>query len=200
MKQGLALFDFDGTLTTQDSLLEFIKYSCGSFRYYLVMALFSPVIFYHTVISKDGEQAKQRLLSFLFKGLKESELESLGAAFAEKVLPKIERAEMMDVLRDMKKHGYRIVVISASISIWLKPWTDSLGVELISTEFEFKNGTFTGRFATPNCNGTEKVARIKKHLNVMDYSPIYAYGNSKGDLPMLALADFPFMNNLPLEK
>jgi HAD superfamily hydrolase (TIGR01490 family) len=200
MKQGLALFDFDGTLTTKDSLLEFIKYSCGSLQYYLVMALFSPVIFYHTMITKDGEAAKQMLLSFLFKGLKQSELESIGAAFVEQVLPKIERAEMMDVLWDMKKRGYRVVVISASISIWLKPWTDSLGVELLCTEFEFKNGMFTGRFATTNCNGTEKVARIRKHLNLMDYAPIYAYGNSKGDLPMLALADFPFMNNQPLEE
>jgi phosphatidylglycerophosphatase C len=198
MKQGLALFDFDGTLTTKDSLLEFIKYSCGSFRYYLVMAMFSPAIFYHTMITKDGEAAKQKLLSFLFKGKKQSELESIGVAFAEQVLPKIVRAEMMDVLRDMKKHGYRVVVISASISIWLKPWTDGLGVELICTEIEFLKGKFSGRFATPNCNGQEKVVRIKKHLNVMDYSPIYAYGNSKGDLPMLALADFPFMNNEPL--
>jgi len=200
MKQGLALFDFDGTLTTRDSLLEFIKYSYGNLKFYLVMALFAPAIIYHTMISKDGESAKRKVLSFLFKGKKESELKRLGEAFAQQILPKIEMAETKDVLLDMKKHGYRIVVISASISIWLKPWAEEQGVELICTEFEYDKGIFTGRFATPNCNGDEKVTRIRKHLNVMDYSPIYAYGNSKGDLPMLRLADFPFMNNMPLKE
>jgi phosphatidylglycerophosphatase C len=125
-------------------------------------------------------------------------LKALGESFSREIIPGIIRQETMETLVDLKKHGYKIVVISASVSIWLKPWTDSIGVELICTEFEFLKGKFSGRFATPNCNGQEKVVRIKKHLNVMDYSPIYAYGNSKGDLPMLALADFPFMNNEPL--
>ncbi len=199
MKQGLGLFDFDGTLTTKDSLLEFIRFTKGSLLLYLVMGLFSPVILYYKFVKKDGEQAKQMVLSFLFKGQKESELKALGASFSRQVIPKIIRKETLGVLIDQKKHGYKIVVISASASIWLKPWTDSIDVELVCTEFEFLKGKFTGRFATPNCNGDEKVKRIKKHLNLIDYSPIYAYGNSTGDLPLLALADFPFMNNLPLE-
>ncbi len=198
MKQGLALFDFDGTLTTRDSLLEFIKYSSGSFRYYLVMALFSPAIFYHTMITKDGETVKRRLLSLLFKGQDQEGLQRLGRSFVKDVIPGILNPVTFSALKDYQQRGYRTVVISASASIWLKPWTDSIGVELICTEFEFRNGSFTGYFAKPNCNGDEKVKRIKEHLNLMDYSPVYAYGNSKGDLPMLALADFPFMNNISL--
>ena len=200
MKQGLALFDFDGTLTTKDSLLEFIRFSVGTMKFYLVMGLFLPVIIYYKFFRKDGEQAKRMVLSFLFKGKKESELETSGASFSRMVIPEIIRSETMNELEDLRKHGYKIVVISASISMWLKPWAEELDVELICTEFEFQDGIFTGRFATPNCNGEEKVKRINEHLNVNDYSPIYAYGNSHGDLPMLRLADFPFMNNHPLQK
>jgi len=199
MKQGLALFDFDGTLTTRDSLLEFIKYSCGSLRYYLVMALFSPAIFYHTMIRKDGESAKRLVLSSLFKGRHQEELQRLGVSFVKDVIPGILNPITFSALKDYQQRGYRVVVISASASIWLKPWTDSMDVELLCTEFEFVKGKFAGRFATPNCNDDEKVTRIKKHLNLLDYSPIYAYGNSKGDLPMLELADYAFMNNEPLK-
>jgi phosphatidylglycerophosphatase C len=70
MKQGLALFDFDGTLTTKDSLLEFIRFAKGSVALYLVMGLFSPVILFYKLLKQDGEQAKRMVLSFLFKGKK----------------------------------------------------------------------------------------------------------------------------------
>ena len=83
-------------------------------------------------------------------------------------------------------------MISASLDIWLKPWTEYLGVELICTKMKFEQGIFTGAFANANCNGNEKVNRIKALLRLEDYQPIYAYGNSSGDKPMLALADHGF--------
>lgn len=35
-KRTVAVFDFDGTLTTKDTLLEFIKFSCGTGKFYFV--------------------------------------------------------------------------------------------------------------------------------------------------------------------
>jgi hypothetical protein len=40
----VAVFDFDGTLTTKDTLLLFIRYSCGTIRFMFGMALYSPLI------------------------------------------------------------------------------------------------------------------------------------------------------------
>lgn len=40
-KRTVAVFDFDGTLTTKDTLLEFIKFSCGTGKFYLFFALYS---------------------------------------------------------------------------------------------------------------------------------------------------------------
>ncbi len=41
-KRTVAVFDFDGTLTTKDTLLEFIKFSCGTGKFYFVFfALYS---------------------------------------------------------------------------------------------------------------------------------------------------------------
>ena len=195
MKQGLALFDFDGTITSKDSLLEFIKFSVGKSKFAMVMGLFSPLIFYYIFIKKDGEIAKQKVLSFLYKGKSEAELKALGKTFAEKIIPGILMQKAMDEIQKFKQLGYRIVVISASLEIWLKPWTDSLGVELICTKMKFDQEKFTGSFATANCNGNEKVNRIKSLLRLEDYHPIYAYGNSSGDRPMLALADYGFFRH-----
>ena len=62
-----------------------------------------------------------------------------------------------------------------------------MGFDLISTELEVKNGELTGKFSTPNCNGIEKVKRIKEKYNLSEYDEIHVFGNSNGDLPMIEL-------------
>ena len=61
-----------------------------------------------------------------------------------------------------------------------------MGYDLISTELKVENGKLTGKFL-PNCNGYEKVKRIKEKYNLSEYKEIHVFGNSKGDLPMLEL-------------
>ena len=195
MQQGLALFDFDGTITCKDSLLEFIKFSVGSIRFLLVMAMFSPSILYHSIIKKDGEIAKRKVLAYLFKGKSEHELTLLGKTFAEKIIPEILSPDAIEEIGVHKKRGDRVLVISASLDLWLLPWAESMKLELICTRMEFKDGKFTGCFATPNCNGHEKVNRIRAYLDIKQYHPVFAYGNSSGDRPMLALADHGFFRH-----
>lgn len=192
MARGLALFDFDGTITSKDSLLEFIKFTSGKIGFLLVMGLFAPLILYYVFVKKDGEIAKMKVLAFLYKGKSNEELSKLGRDFSEQIIPQILLPKALDEIQRFKERGDRIIVISASLEIWLKPWTDKLGLELLCTRMEFVNGKFTGKFATPNCNGEEKVKRINAHLDLKTYNPIYAYGNSSGDKPMLALADHAF--------
>ena len=44
MKKKLYCFDFDGTLTTSDTLLEFIRYAKGTGRFLMVFLMYSPLI------------------------------------------------------------------------------------------------------------------------------------------------------------
>jgi phosphoserine phosphatase len=57
----------------------------------------------------------------------------------------------------------------------------------LCTELEVKDGILTGKFATPNCNGEEKVNRIKKAYDLSLYDEVHVFGNSPGDLPMMDL-------------
>jgi phosphoserine phosphatase len=54
------------------------------------------------------------------------------------------------------------------------------------------HGVLTGQFDGHNCYGQEKVRRIQAALDLAHYEHIYAYGDSSGDKPMLALADEAF--------
>ena len=189
MAQGLALMDFDGTITSKDSLLDFMKYSKGKLRCYWALFIFLPQILYYSFRSKRGEVAKRNVMSFLFRGMSESKLRQLGHLYAKEALPQILLKGALREIQQLQKQNFRIIVISASFDIWIQPWTEQMGLELLCTNLEFVNEKFTGNFATPNCNGIEKVRRIKKVLKPEEYNPIYGYGNSDGDRPMLAIAD-----------
>ena len=136
--------------------------------------------------------AKMKVLAFLYKGKSKEELFKFGKAFATEIIPQILLPNALEQMQTFIDRGDRIIVISASLEIWLKPWTDKMGLELLCTRLEFVDDIFTGKFANPNCNGQEKVNRINAHLDLNTYNPINAYGNSSGDKPMLALADHAF--------
>ena len=75
---------------------------------------------------------------------------------------------------------------------WVKPWCDKNNIDLISTRLEVKDNKLTGKFATKNCYGREKVNRVKEAYDLSQYNHIYAYGDSRGDRELLALADESF--------
>ena len=88
-----------------------------------------------------------------------------------------------------QKNYNKVIFVSASIEGYLKKWCEVFELDLISTKMEVIGHKISGKFSTPNCNGIKKVKRIKREINLSEYIQIYAYGNSKDDLPMLNLAD-----------
>ncbi len=79
-------------------------------------------------------------------------------------------------------------IVSASPKNWIEPWAAPLGINVLSTNLEIKNGMITGKIEGKNCNGPEKVNRIKEHINLDSYDEIIAYGDTSGDLPMFEIA------------
>ncbi|HEY0608667.1 MAG TPA: haloacid dehalogenase-like hydrolase, partial [Chitinophaga sp.] len=68
------------------------------------------------------------------------------------------------------------------------PWCASMGITCIATQLEVKDERLTGNILGLNCNGEEKVCRIRAQYNLEQYENIYAYGDSNGDKAMLAIA------------
>ena len=82
-----------------------------------------------------------------------------------------------------------LAIVTASFENYLKFWTKKEGFELIATRAEVKMGKLTGQFSTPNCHGEEKINRIKAAYNLADFEFVYAYGDTKGDLALKAIAN-----------
>ena len=143
-----------------------------------------------------AEAAKEMLLSRCFRGKACSELDSRMQDF----IPVIERCVSLPVAERMRQHidlGHEVAVVSASVDVWIRPWAQRQGISrVIATQqaTEHRGGItcYTGRFLTANCNGVEKVARIQAVYPKEKYH-IIAYGNSRGDYPMLRYADEAYL-------
>ena len=185
----LAFFDFDGTITTHDSLIKFIRYAFGDIKTILGMTLLSPMLIAYKLKFIPNYKAKQWMLSYFFKGMDEKEFKKLAQDFSLNQIDTFLRPKAMEKIAWHKEKRHKIVLVSASIECWLKPWCDRNGLGLIATKMEVINGKISGKFLSKNCYGIEKANRIKEIHNLDDYDHIYAYGDSKGDKELLELAD-----------
>ena len=192
MKKKLALFDFDGTITKKDTFIAFLKFSLGYRRLCAGLLRLFPVIILYLMRIYSNEKAKEIVIRFFYKDWQEERLKETGRAFAETVLPSLINPAALDRIIWHSSQGHIIYVVTASVNYWIEDWTSRHGLGLISTRLEIRNHRFTGFFLSRNCYGKEKENRIRTEIILPDFDYIYAYGDSRGDKEMLALADEGF--------
>ncbi len=188
----LALFDFDGTITTDDSLIKFIRYAVGNIKTLYGLTLLFPTLLLYKLKLIPNYIAKQSLLTFFFKGMNEKQFKELAKDYSLNHIKTILRPKAMDKIQWHKDRGHKIIVISASIECWIKPWCDEHKLDLVATRLEIKETMVTGKLMTKNCYGLEKVTRLREAYNLNEYDYIYAYGDSRGDKELMDLADEKF--------
>jgi phosphatidylglycerophosphatase C len=185
----IAFFDFDGTITTRDSFIDFLIYATGYLNFIAGICILSPALLAFKCNFIPNWRAKEIVLSHFFKSWDMEEFRTLGAQYARERLPRIIRTTAMQRIAWHKSQGDLVVVVTAAIDCWIMDWCDRNGLDLLATQLEVADGRLTGRLGTKNCYGPEKVRRIKAAYNLEEFSKIYAYGDSPGDREMLALAD-----------
>ena len=191
MKQ-IAFFDFDGTITTKDTLLEFIKHQKGGLRFYWGFLLNSPFIIAYKTGVISNQWAKERILTFFFGNTSIEQFQQRCDDFASKVIPSLIRVKALKEIRKFQEAGTEVVIVSASAENWVQQWCVKQKVDCMATKMENNDGTITGKISGLNCYGEEKVRRIREVYNLSEYSVIYGYGDTKGDNPMLSLTTRSF--------
>lgn len=185
MKQLFA-FDFDGTLTTRDTLIAFIRYACGTPRFLLGFLLHAPLLVLMKLRLYSNGKAKQRLFSWFFRGMPLETFDALCQSFAS-THRHLLRPDTVRLLQQALSEGVEVLVVSASIDNWVQPFFPT--VTVLGTQIEVIDGRLTGRFLTPNCYGQEKVRRILALYPDRSSYHLTAYGDSRGDRELLAFAD-----------
>jgi len=185
----LVLCDFDGTITKKDSLADFVQYAIGKPMYYMGLLKLSPILLAYYIGAIPNNTAKEKLITHFFEKWNATDFQKLADEYSLNRLESIIRIKAMNRIRWHQQQGDKIVIISASIECWLKAWCKKNRLDLIATELKINNNKLTGKFSTPNCYGIEKVNRIRESYDLSRYEYIYAYGDSRGDKELFAIAD-----------
>ena len=191
-RKKIALFDFDGTLTTKDTFIEFGVFAVGKKRFMTALVRNSFVLAAWKLGIIPNHKAKQKLFSTLYKGMTADDFNRKCEEFA----PKIDSILNPEGYRELRRHldeGTPIYIVSASMENWIKPWAQKEGdIKLIATIPETdESNKLTGRFLTKNCYGKEKLSRIREMCSDIDSYDVWAYGDSKGDEEILRFSKHP---------
>ncbi len=189
---AIAFFDFDGTITTRDSMIELIKFHHGKLNLYAGLTVLSPWMIAMKLKLISNQKAKEKLLTWFFKDYSTDDFSKICKSFIQKKLSTIINPEAIQKINEHKKNGNEVVVVSASATNWIEGWCKENNLKCIATQLEDVDDKITGKLAGINCNYNEKANRILKEYNLNNYSAIYCYGDTKGDKAMLQLATHAF--------
>ena len=187
----IAVFDFDGTIISRDSLPDFLQRTCGRTAFILRL----PLIVMLKIAAVTGilstHRAKELVFSSFLRGMSVEDFHQACLQYAAHI-PELVYPAALTEIRKHQEEGNKVVIISASTPDWIRPWAETVGIRQVEgTELEVKDGVLTGRFSTPNCKGTEKVRRLRKLYPDVITDTLYVYGDSSGDKELLAIADVP---------
>ncbi len=184
--QTLALFDFDGTLLSGDTIIDYVRFARKSGLIgrggVLKILLYAALALNGTITEERGKQAA---LAFRMRMPREAR-ETFDRAFLrDRLLPRL-YAEGKASLLWHAERGDSVLVVSASTENYLRYLPEFLPVTAVLCTRVAEDGT-----VTRNCKGAEKPRRVEEWLQENGVSPdwaaSYAYGDSESDLPMLAM-------------
>jgi phosphatidylglycerophosphatase C len=191
----VAAFDVDGTLTTRDCVVPFLRRVAGS-RGLTAGLLRSARDVVPALARRDRDRLKAIASEIVFAGRPIADVEARADEFAAEVARSWLRDHVVDVLRGHQRRGDHVVLVSASYGVYLRPLGARLAVaDVIGTELVVDGGACTGALDGGNCRGAAKVVRLHRFLadrfGGRDRVTLWAYGDSPGDAAMLADADHP---------
>lgn len=190
----LALFDFNGTLSKRQILVDFITYSVNPLRVISGVLLLWPILILYLLNLISNRMAKEICFTFFFRGKTDDEFLKAAQSFSRNKLTGLLDQNALDKITWHKNRSHKVVIVSGSIDSLLDEWCRENGFDLIANTLEVKNGRITGKLCSVNCWGKGKVRLIKEKYRLERFSHIYAYGNTGGDIDMLNLANERYMN------
>lgn len=193
MSQHVAAFDVDGTITSRDCVVPYMRQVTGTVKIGARL-LSRPDRLVPVLVRRDRDQLKALASAAAFRGHRHDRLVEAAQNFAAEVHTSWLRADTVERLRDHQSSGHRVVLVSASYELYLQPLAELLGIhDVLATRLVVRDGIVTGDLDGPNCRGPEKVRRLHAWLDEefggRSNVTVTAYGDSAGDREMLADAD-----------
>lgn len=189
------VFDFDGTITTQDTFALFLRYYAGPVRWAINIIQLLPAFAAYKVGRIDRHAVKIAVINRFFAGEPSERVEARAKQYATDVIPKLIRPHAIDRVKALLASPAcgpeSLYICSASIGPYLRYWASSCGIHeqnVMSTELAVVGDRITEGLSGYNVWGSNKVRRISDQFAPQSVTMIEAYGDTRGDREMLHAA------------
>jgi HAD superfamily hydrolase (TIGR01490 family) len=134
------------------------------------------------------------LLFYNYKGMTEDRIEVLaGEIYEDMVRPRIFKGAP-DLVKKCRDAGQRVVFITGSLDVTIRPLAEELGADhIITNRLEYKDGVATGRLRRPVVAGPNKAGLIVDDAreNGHELDLCSGFSDSYSDVPMLSVVGHP---------
>jgi phosphatidylglycerophosphatase C len=189
MPHGIAIFDFDRTLTRQGSLVLFLNALIGK-RNFIILGVRASMEAIARSPGGGWETIRASLLRRMLAGKNLAEVRTA----AEAIFPRLEwKTEVMDAYYRHREAGHSLLIATGSPSCYIRILLEmkKMTVDgLVASEMTVDGETLTGELSGAYCVGREKARRVKAWLAGRN-GETWGYGNLPSDAAMLALTDHP---------
>jgi len=194
LNPGLAVFDCDGTLWSGDAGERFFDWELkrGVVSDEIVRWARGRYVDYRAGKVSEDEMCGEMVT--LHQGLKESDVLALGRQFFEENFVRRIFPEMRDLIARLQEAGCDVWAVSSTNQWVIREAMQHVGIDpekILAASAEVKNGVITNKLTRlPSGPGKPKAI-----LEVIGKVPDAAFGNSRWDADMLALAKNAFAVN-----
>lgn len=190
----LAIFDFDGTLFTGDTLpyigKAWKKQTGQHFRYYLLYAKIAPVLIMYKLKLITREKLKYlavKNFQAIFRGMKKAEIATLFTTVFQQIRPFFNEKVIAEI-NEAKKEGYHTVLLSGCYAGLLEVIAQNLGFEtVLGMELSFQNNLFDHHAPLRFIDGERKQEMLHTYFREekIDWQQSRSFADSITDLPIL---------------
>jgi phosphoserine phosphatase len=189
-----AAFDCDGTLWSGDAGVGFFDWEIETGVVPTTVGDAMRARYAEYKAGKVSEEDMCGEMVTMHKGLSESVIVNAAADFMENAFPGQIFAEMQELVGRLQANGCEVWAVSSSSEWVIRAGTKTLGISddrILATKVEVENGVITDRLVrVPSGPGKPKALR-----EVAGSAIDVAFGNSRWDADMLAMAKHAFAVN-----
>ncbi len=196
----LAVFDVDGTLV-ETNIVEYFFWmrlkdqALDEWpRFLAEMARKAPRWLY---LERRSRAEFQRSFYREYAGLDLEVMRRLGEEALNEVTLRRIYPEGMRRIREHKRAGHRVLLLTGALDVVVEPLAELLEVEVDCAHLLVKDGRLTGDLAAPPPAGEARGTLLEEYAAAagVDLAESFAYADSLSDLPMLELVGTPVVIN-----
>ena len=200
-RQRFAVFDFDGTIISEQSSVIFVKFLMRS-RIMPPSTLASMAWWgfrYKLNLPYRQNEVRQQVFS-LFADMTAQEVDLMIENLYDTEISKTIRPPALESIRTYQNLGVPVIIVSASFEPIVRLAAKRIGAYAqLSTKMEVVDGRYTGNVSNTPCEGYEKRRALTEFLDGSygkdAWRLVAAYGDHHTDIPLLELSERPVAVN-----